>query len=196
MGVREEKEQLRVHYKKLRAGMCPDEKARLDAMIFERLKSSFSYRYSIGILIYVSMPDEIDTHGIISHALKHKKLVAVPRCLNGKNEMKFYRINSLNDVEPGIFNIPEPVKSCEPANLRNYNLCIVPALAFDSHGYRIGYGGGYYDRFLENYSGVTAGLMYSSNIIESVPRGRYDMRVDSIITEKGVTRTGEVKFRY
>ena len=98
--------------------------------------------------------------------------------------MEFYLIESCDDLEPGAFGILEPRPSPERL-LSEWKgcLCVVPALACDRKGYRLGYGGGYYDRFLRNFPGVKALILYKKCLVEHIWHGRYDVAVDLIVTE-------------
>ena len=81
----------------------------------------------------------------------------------------------------------EPIpEKCRKLNDFTSSVCIVPALVYDKQGFRLGYGKGYYDRFLSGFHGVTAGLIYSDFVVKSLPRGRFDKASDIAITEKGV----------
>ncbi|MDE6768031.1 MAG: 5-formyltetrahydrofolate cyclo-ligase, partial [Eubacterium sp.] len=101
--------------------------------------------------------------------------------------MKFYYINSLKDIKTGFFGVREPDTDicCEVADF-NDSICIVPAIAYDKKGYRLGYGKGYYDRFLENFSFISVGLCYNELIMDVLPIGEYDIPVDYIITQDGI----------
>ena len=103
--------------------------------------------------------------------------------------MEFRTIADLQtDLAPGKFGIPEPIPACPlfEKNGRSSALILVPALAFDKDGYRLGYGKGYYDRYLEDFVVTSVGLVYYDFIADRLPRGRFDRAVDLLATEKGV----------
>jgi 5-formyltetrahydrofolate cyclo-ligase len=114
-----------------------------------------------------------------------EKRVALPRC-EGDGKMNFYYINSVNDLKKGAYGIQEPNEKCALFEGRDSALCIVPALSYDKHGHRLGYGGGYYDRFLSKFSGKTVGICYEENICDSLMHGKYDRPVTLIVTEKRI----------
>ena len=147
------------------------------------------YQQAELVLTYVSTAIEVDTRALIERALADGKRVAVPRCTPGKIDMKFYLIGSLSELEPGAFGVlePNPEKSRE---LRRYDrsVCILPGLGFDLQGYRLGYGKGYYDRFLARYPGKNVGVCYNICMKTLLPHGRYDKMVDVLVTEKFVKR--------
>lgn len=185
MDIRPFKKELRERYKEIRRKMPDDVKEQCDRKIANRLMNLWQYRESQTILFYVSTPIEVDTHYAIKCALEAGKKVAVPRCVPNTYEMDFYYINSMDDLEPGTFGVLEPnVEVCEKMTDFTEGLCIVPALSFDRGGYRLGYGKGYYDRFLVRFHGQTAGLCYESCMRLTLPRGKFDEPVNYVITEK------------
>ena len=107
--------------------------------------------------------------------------------------MTFRYVSSLSEFLPGSYSIPEPPKDATAFSSDTKALCVVPALAFDTLGFRIGYGKGYYDRFLKNFDGYTVGAVYSELLSELLPRGYYDMAVDIIITERRIIETNAKK---
>ena len=106
--------------------------------------------------------------------------------------MNFYYINSLADLSSGSFGVLEPAADKGKMLTETENtICIVPAFRFDKSGYRLGYGKGYYDRYLSKYKGSTIGICYSQNIKEELFHGKYDRTVDMIVTEKQILTTKE-----
>ena len=154
-----------------------------DKAIADTLFLSEEYRSCREILIYISGTIEVGTLQIIEKALNDGKAVCCPRCIKGSNDMDFYRISSLNDTEPGYMGIPEPKIFCPPAVADEGSLCIVPALGYDSRGYRIGFGKGFYDKYLSRFPGLAAGICYDSFILADVIPESHDKPVDMIITE-------------
>lgn len=105
--------------------------------------------------------------------------------------MTYHLVNSVDELLPGAYKIPEPHARKPEYKDDGKALCLVPALVYDTDGYRLGYGKGYYDRYLTNFSGSTAGVIYSDFICDRVPRGRFDLAVEILVTEKGVRIPGE-----
>ena len=183
-----EKKTLRNELKVRRKFDNPESKAFADGKIVSVFLASEQYHESSSLLIYVSVGDEIDTYGIISRVFADNKSVAVPYC-KGKT-MEFYEIASLNELIPGAYGIPSvDTENKEPFIPNDGTLCIVPALAFDRSGGRIGYGGGFYDRYLSRYSVSTLGLCYEKCLLESIPLEEHDVRIDCIITENELIKT-------
>ncbi len=146
-------------------------------IIFNKVISLEKVKKVDTILIYVSFNNEVDTLNIIKYFLGKKK-VAVPK-VNG-NEMNFYYIDSFNDLSKGSFNILEPITTNKVTNFDN-SICIVPGLCFDKENYRLGYGKGYYDKFLSNKNIYTIGLSYKETIIKKLPIDKYDIKLDKVI---------------
>ncbi len=181
------KSQLRREYRARRAALSATEKQRLDAQIASEFLKLSEYQNANTILFYLSLPQEIDTTPLLLKAWADGKRTAVPRCISGTSDMEYYLIRSMDDVSIGSFSIREPVPArCEklsgfPAD----TLCIVPGFCFSKHHYRVGYGGGYYDRFLADYTGLSAGLCYHDFLRESLPTDTFDVPVDILLTECG-----------
>ena len=181
------KNELRIKMRQLRADMPPTVKEQLDNGIARQLFGMSMFRDAPTVFIYVSKELEVETKEIIQKLWSMGKKVAVPRCMDNKREMKFYYINSFNELILSGFGILEPKP--EEQNLAiadETTLCIVPATCCDRQGYRLGYGGGYYDRFLSVFPGLKAIIIYSDFVFDKIWHGRYDIAVDYIVTEKFV----------
>lgn len=182
-----DKQNLRTAYKALRLALAPAEKARLDRKITDRFLELPQYLACNTLLCYVSAEIEVSTRMILQTALKSGKIVAVPRCVPGTREMEFFCITDFGQLASGAYGILEP----DPAQCRKLtdfsgSVCIVPALAYDKAGYRLGFGKGYYDRFLSRFSGQSVGLIYESCFCECLPHGAFDCRAQMIVTESKV----------
>ena len=189
INVREKKQALRAKYKKLRQNCPPEVKRRLDEKLTESFLSLNEYKSCETLFTFVSSPIECDTRKIIERALADGKKAAVPKCVSRFGNMRFYYINSLDDLAGGMYGILEPDESrCKPADSYENALCIVPGLCFDYRHYRVGFGKGYYDRFLEQFSGVSVGICYSKYIECEIPRGAFDRNTDILVTEKFIDR--------
>lgn len=167
---------LRNRYKEIRRRI--KNKELLDNSIFNRVIELKEYKQAKLILIYVALKEEVDTLKIIEYSLKAGKRVAVPKC-EGDN-IVFYRINTLSDLEEGSFRILEP-KTNEVINNFTDSICIIPGIAFDKENNRLGYGRGFYDRFLEKYEGTKIGLTYKECICDKIDGEITDIKMDKII---------------
>lgn len=183
--IENNKKTLRKQMLDIRKSMDKSYKNECDEKIFLKLINSTQYKNADTILCYVSTDIEVDTRKFINHALKDGKKIAVPKCCND-GIMIFFEINSLNNLIRSKFGIDEPDENIHRRineDEINASLCIVPALSFDKNGMRIGYGGGFYDRFLSKYSLNTIGICYSSCITNKIDSQAYDMKIKNIITE-------------
>lgn len=189
--VRVLKNNLRSRYISLRKKMSPHTKEIRDSDIYNRVINLRQYKTVKTLLTYVSKDIEVDTLRLIDRALQDGVKVAVPKCINGTREMEFYFINSLDMLEKGTFGVMEPNPDvCRKLDNFSDSMCIVPGMSFDVSGYRIGYGKGYYDRFLAGYEGTTVGVCYADCVRwKSLPRNKYDRPVDLIVTENYIRRT-------
>lgn len=188
--TRERKNELRAVYKRLRAE-CPENvKKSLDKGLTEKFLSLDEYKNCKTLFAFVSSAIEVDTSAIIQKALSDGKKLAVPKCRDKSGLMDFYYINSTDCLKKGAFSILEPdSEKCELADDLSEGLCLVPGLCFDLQGYRLGFGKGYYDRFLGDFGGITVGICYSRCIEKELPRGVFDKSVDILVTEKFINHT-------
>ena len=185
--IRPIKKQMRSSCKEARRSMDKTLKANLDKKIQNKLLNLFVVREADVVLTYVSTPIEVKTLDFITTLLEQGKKVAVPKCLNDKGDMDFFIINSLDDLEDGYFGVREPNPgTATKVTTTEKTVCIVPAFLFDEKGYRLGYGKGYYDRFLSKFGGKTVGICYEENIRDSLMHGKYDRPVTLIVTEKRI----------
>lgn len=184
--VDEIKNQLRLKYKDMRKNMPHSIKQQYDQQIFNNLLKLQNFHQSDTILTYMSTEIEIDTYRIIEYSLNNKKKVALPKCTN--NNMNFYYYNKTKSLKKSKYGIWEPNGiEKDLAVLSEKTICIVPGLSFDLNGYRLGYGGGYYDRFLyKNDSLITVGLCYQNNVVDKLIINQYDIPVNYIITENSL----------
>ena len=185
--IKEEKNRIRSLYKEKRSAIPRDIKQIMDSAICKRFLSLSSYRFADTILLYSPLKNEIDTLPIAADALEKGKKIAYPRCIED-NEMVYHYITSTDQLTPGKYGIMEPSPSLPVFSPEDDSraVCVLPAIVYDKRGYRLGYGKGYYDRFLSSFKGTKAGLIYSDFIIDRIPVGRFDLSSDVVITEKGV----------
>ena len=178
-----DKKALRRHYKAVRASITDSEKLFAEEKIFESFIKSRYFSDFSSFLIYVSCGTEVDTRRIINFLLQNKKRVAVPYCSG--SVMTFHKINSIDDLVSGAFGIPT-VNTENSTEIKDFSggLCIVPALAFDRSGNRLGYGGGYYDRFLAANKIETLGLCFEKCFTDELPAESFDIKIGSVLTEK------------
>lgn len=192
--IKEEKNALRTLYAERRANIDPEKKKKIDEKIINKFMSLATYRYAHTLLLYYPVKGEINIVPLIKKALEDGKRVALPRCETNGAIMYFHYINSLDDLIEGRFGIMEPKEDAEL--FERQNLCgptavIIPALAYDKSGYRLGYGKGFYDRYFSTSGISTVGLIYSDFLADKLPHGRYDIAVDLLVSEKEVRIVGK-----
>lgn len=186
--LRQRKSELRSRYKKLRESFGPNKKKQLDSAITRRLLDLDEYKNAESVFAFISKDIEVDTEAIIADAFKSGKRVAVPLCEPETATIEFYYIKSRDDLKAGYYGILEPdADKCEKADTAP--IMIVPGLVFDRSGYRLGFGKGYYDRYLADFKGVTIGVCYSEAIENELPLGRYDRPIDLVVTDKYIIHT-------
>ena len=183
-----EKQRLREERLAAREALSEQERSVLDERITQKLLVTSEYSEATTVLTYVSVSSEVSTRMFIECALRDGKTVAVPRCLPG-HCLEFVAIASVEQLVSAPFNLLEPSKdlSALTENHMNNSICIVPALLVDTKGYRLGYGAGFYDRFLSTYSGKKICLAYQQNLSRTtLPHTAFDVAVDVVITESEV----------
>lgn len=186
--VATEKQRLREERLAARKALTEQERTVLDDRITQKLLALSEYADAATVLTYVSVSSEVSTRKLIECALRDGKTIAVPRCLS-EHRLEFVQITSLDQLVPAAFNLLEPAKelSALTEDYMDASICIVPTLLVDTKGYRLGYGAGFYDRFLSTYSGKKICLSYQQNLSKTtLPHTEFDVAVDIVITESGV----------
>lgn len=184
MQMIEEKIALRRQLRQVRNSIV--NRSELSEMICNTLLETNIYRNCKSVFVYASADSEVETELIIKSAFSLGKKVAFPKCIDNNGNMKFYFINSLDELSEDMYGILAPVTHTEAHFGDTSSLCIVPGLAFSSDGYRLGYGKGYYDRFLSEFKGVSIGLCYHDCVRAHIPTDKYDKKVNYLITDKRI----------
>ncbi len=169
------KNELRIKFKQLRKDIL--NKNYQNEIIYQKIINNEYINNCDTVLLYSSLIDEVDTFKMIKYFLKCKK-VALPRVCG--NNMDFYYIKSINELKKGSFNILEPTSN-DKVKLDNC-VCIVPGICFDKDGYRIGYGKGYYDKYLTNKNIYKIGICFKECLLNNIPHDLYDVKVDLIVS--------------
>ncbi len=182
------KSQLRNEMRERMKAIPPGEAAEKSQAACSLLIAEPVFRNSRTIMIYLSIPGEVDTRDLATQGWKGGKSVLVPKVDWEHKHMDPVVIRSLDaGVREGRYGIPEPVEG-EPHPLDEIDLIVVPAVAFDRRGYRLGRGGGYYDRFLAHpqVRAVACGLGFEVQVVDQVPTDSHDHPIDMLVTEKQV----------
>lgn len=186
---REKCNALRVEYRARRRAIDKDEKANRDALICKYATLLASFRFAENVLIYAPLEDEPDVLPIAIEALRQGKHVAFPKADPNGHTMEFHFVSDLSELTSQAMGIMEPSSDAQiyiPEDDDGCSVCFVPGLLYDRGGYRLGYGGGYYDRYLPRFRGCKVGICYTDFIIDRVPRSRFDIKCDIMLTEKNV----------
>ena len=185
------KNEIRKIAEKIRDAIPIKEKDEKDRIIQKHLFNWELYKKSNYLFCYVSFRSEVDTFEIIRRSITQGKVVAVPKIFPKRKIMKAFVIKSIDkSLRPGEYGILEPIDECPEADYSKLDLIIAPGLAFTEKGERLGYGGGYYDRFLSKYPEIpVCALTYEALITDSLPVKENDIAVDYLITEKGIKIT-------
>lgn len=178
LNIGEQKRSLRRELIAARKSMDRELRDAADRDIFEQLKP-FMDRAG-AVFIYASTEIEVDTRRAIAYCLERGIPVALP--VSGDTELSFYYIKSATELSRGRFGIDEPPRE-NPAIADERTLCVVPALCADGNGARLGYGKGYYDRFLSGFSGSSVILCYKANRRE-VPAESHDVKTGFTIFDR------------
>ncbi len=159
----------------------------VDEAVFMNLTDLPELRRAVNVFVYWSCGREIDTHRLIEMLLRQKKTVALP-LITGAGVMEARIIRSAGELIPGALNIPAPPASAPLMAPGDIDVAVVPGLAFDKKGYRLGRGGGYYDRYLPGTAAFTVGLCRECCLERELPAEDHDVRVDCVVTEKKIAR--------
>lgn len=173
------KVELRTEYKRIRREIGG--KYEKSEIIRRKLKKTQEYRTAGVIALYHSMPDEVNTAGMIQDAFADGKTVCLPKIKGG--EMQIYTVTPQTKFTAGAFGILEPAEG-DLISHAQIDLIIVPLLAADAQNYRLGFGGGYYDKYLNRFQGNTIGICFKEQRAPfSLPHEAHDMPLKIILTD-------------
>ena len=174
-----DKKELRRQIRELKRAMTPEQIEQASRRLGELFLDTPQYKNAKTIYGYLPYNQEVRTVPMLEQALKDGKKVAVPKCYG--DEMKFIYLEDLTQVELGYCNIPEPIAD-GPVAEDETALVLMPGMAFTKNGDRMGYGGGFYDKFLaKEPNHPTVALCYSFQMVESLPTAEYDIPVDCVL---------------
>ena len=183
------KDALRARMRDARKAIPADERARIDAAICDRVCATPEFQQAQVVLTYLSMGAEVDTRGIINRAWQAGKTIALPRC-TGPRQMRWFRVTSFDNLQKSAFGVEEPPIDDATEQLLATGermVAIVPGFTFDRNGYRLGYGGGFYDTFLADFDGPSLGLCRSAMRVDDLSAfgavGEYDLPVTLVIVD-------------
>ncbi|WP_353855237.1 5-formyltetrahydrofolate cyclo-ligase [Bacillus sp. Bos-x628] len=180
------KKELRLQTLAMLDQLSSEEFERKTASLYKHLFQLTAWNQAKTIGLTMSRGREVPTGPLIETAWQEGKTVCVPTCFPANKQMTFYEYTPQTKMNSSYFGLMEPDPSVSTAvDKTAIDLMIVPGVCFDQKGYRIGYGGGYYDRYLLDYQGVTLAICLSVQQIEHVPIEDHDIPVSLIVSEKG-----------
>lgn len=178
------KKDLRREYRIIRK--ATQKREQKEKVIIDTLISSELFRNADCIFLYCSHDGEINTDRISFEAQKLEIKTAYPYCVDENGIMEFY-FSVRENLKQGMYGIYEPdIEKCEKAVFTEKSLCIVPGISFGKTGERLGYGKGYYDRFLSTFKGKTVGLSFEECLSECIPMEKHDRKIDYLITDEKI----------
>lgn len=183
-----QKKLLRKALKEKRNALDRDTCLTSDTVIFNNICTWDIYQNANVIFCFVSTKDEINTRPVLEDIIKKKKRVYVPKC-TGEGLMEVCEIHSFNDLIPGKYGILEPVDTCKKISPKQIDLSLIPCLSCSRDGRRLGYGGGYYDRYLKQAAGIRAVLCRTALMRNEIPVEEHDLPMDFVICEEGIINT-------
>lgn len=184
----ETKAEIRKRILEIRQGMTDEEIAAKSEAIVQKVVKTPEYREANNVLLYADYCQEVVTRGIFEDALLHRKKIFFPKVDKMTNTMEFYQTISIRQLERGYMNILEPIEDIKMRykfQPKEDTLAVLPGVAFDTSGYRLGYGKGFYDKFLASRRQIsTMALAFACQIVDEIPRDTHDIKMDKIVTEE------------
>ena len=180
--IREKKKALRKIVKEEILGLPKDYCQKADEEICKKVINLLEYQQAKTIFSFVGSEREVNTKPLLIDALARGKKLVIPKCV-GKGLMEVYEVRSLEELRLGRYGILEPSSFYPMVEPKEIELCIIPCLACSKDGRRLGYGGGYYDRFLKRADFMKVALCRGRLLREDIPVGRYDVVMDKVVSE-------------
>lgn len=186
--IKEHKTKMRHELLAIRNGIAEIERAEAEKAMVAKITSLASFRFAETVLLYYPIKGEPNLLSLADEVIKSGKKLAFPLCHAESCTLTYHYVDSLQDLVSGTYGTKEPDKNAPlyiPDKSKN-DMILVPGISFDRQGYRLGYGKGYYDRFLTDFGETQIGITFHKLFSNELPRGRYDRKVSIVLTEKGV----------
>ncbi len=179
------KQEIREMVRQKREALSPREATLKSSCIAEILLDFPRFKKAGIVGAFAAIRNEPDLRRMLERVMTQKK-ICFP-VVEENEELEFYQINNYQELRAGNYEIPEPDKAvAQKMTKESFEVVLVPGIAFDANGYRIGYGKGYYDKFLAGIKAIKIGIAYDFQIVQAVPFEEHDLSMDYIITEKKV----------
>ena len=183
--VQQQKARMRSDTRRRIDAIPAGERAAPAAELCERLRSSAHWRRSKSVLLFAPLSDEPNIRSLLELGLAEGKSVAIPGYVEASASYAAFQIrDSVHDLVPGRFQVPEPRMGCPPMALNQLDLILVPGVAFDLNGRRLGRGKGFYDRLLSEVRGVCCGVLFEEQLVPQIPVEPHDVRLNCLVTPK------------
>lgn len=181
----ERKAEIRRSMRRQRRDAAPDYIVAASRRIQEAVIALPAFQEARSIGCYMALPHEVQTRLLIDTAWEQEKRVCCPAMVEDRGRYELIWLNRDDTMRTGQWNIPEPL-SHDRASPMDVDVMIVPALAYDRTGGRLGHGGGHFDRILGAWSGIKVGIAFEFQVLDEVPMGSQDIPVDLVVTERGL----------
>ncbi len=195
MNLCQNKQNLRISTVKKRKSLKNQQLIEMSEEIKNSIFSMNEFKNASKILFYVSYNNEVNTHEMIKECLSSKKTVIVPKTYVEKKELILSELSEWNHLEIGAYNILEPKNEyIKEVSIESIDLFIIPGVAFDLNGNRIGHGKGYYDKLLRKKQNAPfIALAFEIQIVENIPAEIHDIKMDKIVTEKRIINCKDIR---
>ena len=179
--ISEQKSRLRQHCRALRKSLGEETRTRASLAICARVENWNLFQQSRTVLTYMPIKSEVDLTPLLERY--PQKRWVLPRILPEDGHLMFFHPYDAHRLVRHPFGMAEPAADSPIVAPEEIDLALVPGLAFDRHGWRLGYGGGYFDRFLKEFSGVSAGIVFQALLLDSIPHTALDIPMQWVVTE-------------
>lgn len=188
------KKELRTMVRRDLLSLSPEQHKIKSDMIHNKVINMEEIKKATIIGITISNIPEVETKKLIESLRKQGKEIAIPRCNSKTREMAFYIYEDENQLETVYMDLKEPIPSLTTEISSNeIDVMITPGIVYDQKGFRIGYGGGYYDRYLTNFENPTISMAFEVQIVEKVPTDAYDLPICKLITEERIINCKKIR---
>lgn len=186
-----DKKTIRKEILRRRDSLDPKKKRQKDRLIMDKVFSLLEFQRARTIFYFASFRSEVSTLPHIKEAFRQGKRIFLPKVDNLKKRLKIYEILDLEEIKPGFMGIPEPEVSADrERNINEVDLVIMPGVAFDPQGNRLGYGAGYYDKLLSSLKRIIPliAIAFDEQILESLPSEGHDVKIHMIVTDRRIIK--------
>ena len=183
------KAEARAYFSSLRSSITAEKRKEKSVTVCNAVLSLTSFSECDTLFLYAPIKSEVDVYPLFKEALSRGIKVAFPISIKESSTLDFRFVSAEDELALGAYSIREPRSDLPRADFTERSICIVPALSFDKNGSRLGYGKGFYDRFLSRFTGLTIGVTFSELKCDLLPTDEFDIPVNIIITDKESVKT-------